>query len=148
MDTEVLVQEIVTLCEEQHLAVLCTQYNGQPFGNLVVFAMSDDLRYLCFATSRATRKYRNLAADPRLALLIDSRQHYPQDLQAASALTITGRMVEAEEAVRSMLRSRYLVRHPHLRDFLDTPEVALLMVAVAQYDLVTEFQRVRTLHMP
>jgi hypothetical protein len=44
----------------QPLAVLATQFNGQPYGNLVAFAATEDLRGLLFATARGTRKFANI----------------------------------------------------------------------------------------
>jgi len=131
----------------QHLAVLCTHHQGQPFGNLVAFCVSDDLRYLVFATATATRKYRNLTADPRVALLIDSRECYPDDLQHAMAVTVQGRVVRPDDAERRVMERCYLTRHPQLDDFVHGQDIELIIVAVEQYDLVRHFQEVVTVRM-
>lgn len=139
--------EIQALCAEQFLAVLCTQYQGQPFGSLVAFTVSDDLRYLCFATERATRKYRNLTSEPRVALLIDSRRAYPDDLADACALTVIGRICDPGRTVMAPLQTKHATRHPQLCDFLAQPTTCLLTVTVEHYDLVSHFQHVRTLSL-
>jgi hypothetical protein len=46
------------LLESQRLAVLSTQGQVQPYSNLVAFAATPDLKYLIFATARATRDKR------------------------------------------------------------------------------------------
>lgn len=71
----------------QRLAVLATQREGQPFTNLVAFAATDDLKHLAFATTRATRKYANLAADSQVAMLVDNRRNQISDFENAAAVT-------------------------------------------------------------
>ena len=73
------------LFSSQPLAVLATQGKGQPYGNLVAFAATDDLKSLLFATARATRKYANITTDPRVAMVIDSRTNQKTDFQRAVA---------------------------------------------------------------
>ena len=74
-DTPETLAVIRNLLEAQKLAVLSTQDHGQPYSNLIALAATDDLRYLLFATTRATRKYANLMADSRVAVLVDNRQN-------------------------------------------------------------------------
>ena len=57
-----LIRQIV---ESQRFAVLATQFEGQPYSNLVAFAEAEDLRSLLFVTSRNTRKYSNTLASLR-----------------------------------------------------------------------------------
>ena len=64
---------IERLVDEQPYAVLCVQGGGQPYGALVAFAFSDDLRHAVFATPVATRKYRSLTECDHVALVIDNR---------------------------------------------------------------------------
>ena len=77
------------LFSSQPLAVLASQGDGQPYGNLVAFAATDDLKSLLFATARATRKYANIIKDPRVAMVIDSRTNQKVDFQRAVAVTAT-----------------------------------------------------------
>lgn len=57
------------LFSSQRLAVLATQSERQPYGNLVAFVAANDLKYLLFATTRATRKYSNISDNPRVAMV-------------------------------------------------------------------------------
>jgi heme iron utilization protein len=74
----------------QPLAVLSTHQAGQPYSNLIAFAATPDLESIFFATTRATRKFANLMADPRVALLIDNRANQEADFAEAAALTVLG----------------------------------------------------------
>ncbi|MHB9133015.1 MAG: pyridoxamine 5'-phosphate oxidase family protein [Armatimonadota bacterium] len=140
-------RQITALFAAQRLAVLATQHGGQPFGSLVAFAASDDLHDLIFATFQNTRKYRNILADARVALVMDNRTNTPADFTQATAVTVIGvvEQIPAEEYPARVVL--FLTRHPDLRDFLQTPGCLLLRVVVEQYDVVTTFDQVRALHM-
>jgi hypothetical protein len=59
-DIQQLKETIKRILDSQKLAVLATQRDGRPYGSLVAFAATDDMKNLLFATTRATRKYANL----------------------------------------------------------------------------------------
>ena len=52
---------------------------GQPYCNLIAIAATGDFGHLVFATTRATRKYADLMADSRVAVLVDNRQNDVSD---------------------------------------------------------------------
>ena len=66
--------------DEQPYAVLCVQGGGQPYGALVAFAFSQDLRHAVFVTPVATRKYRLLSECDHVALVIDNRPNKTEEL--------------------------------------------------------------------
>jgi len=51
---------IKQILDSQRLAVLATQGDGSPYGSLVAFAATENMKNLLFATTRTTRKYANL----------------------------------------------------------------------------------------
>ena len=135
------------LFSSQPLAVLATQSNGQPYGNLVAFVATEDLRSLLFATARGTRKFANIKADPRVAMVMDSRTNQRVDFQKAVAVTATGAVEEVGDIERDPLLKLYLSKHPHLKKFVTSPTCALLRVEVDTYYVVRRFQKVVNLHM-
>jgi nitroimidazol reductase NimA-like FMN-containing flavoprotein (pyridoxamine 5'-phosphate oxidase superfamily) len=139
---------IKNLLESQQLAVLSTQNHGQPYCNLIAIAATDDLKYLLFATTRATRKYANLMADSRVALLVDNRRNEVADFTEAAALTALGKAWEVQGAERQQFLKVYLEKHPHLEEFVTGPTCALLRVKVDRYIVVTRFQEVREIQIP
>ena len=134
---------IRNLLESQRLAVLSTQDHGQPYSNIVAIAATDDLRYLLFATTRATRKYANLMADSRVAVLVDNRRNDPSDFAEAAALTALGKAWELQGVERQQFLKIYLDKHPYLEEFVGAPTCALLRIKVEKYIVVTRFQDVR-----
>ena len=139
-------ERLRALLESQRLAVLATHREGQPYGSLVSFVATEDMKQVLFATTRSTRKYENLTADARVALLIDNRSNQDSDIHEATAVTATGRADEIDGADKERFLRLYLERHPHLQDFVNSPTCALLRVRVETYYLVNRFQEVTELH--
>ena len=146
-DRDEMFPQLRDLLAAQRLAVLATHNDGQPHGSLIAFAASDDLTRIVFATPRSTRKYANLSADGRVALLIDSRTALAADLRDTAAVTITGRVSEVEPKEGSPALVAYVARHPALAEFVADAGCALMEVAVEAYRLVDRFQRVRELRL-
>jgi heme iron utilization protein len=142
-ETKIIVQDLLP---SQPLAVLSTHQAGQPYSNLIAFAATPDLESIFFATTRATRKFANLMADPRLALLIDNRANQEADFAEAAALTILGSAHEVHGSEKEQGLQLFLAKHPYLKDFVSAPSCALLKVKVAKYILVTQFQEVREMY--
>jgi heme iron utilization protein len=147
-DTPETLAVIRDLLESQNLAVLSTQNHGQPYCNLIALAATGDLKYLLFATTRATRKYANLMADSRVAVLVDNRRNDASDFAAAAALTALGKAWEVQGAERQQLLAVYLGKHPTLEEFVTSPACALLRIKVDTYIVVTRFQEVREIQIP
>ena len=130
------------LFDSQSLAVLATQRDGQPYCSLVAFAASGDLKNLLFATARATHKFENLTADPRVALMVDSRTPRDSTFHDAVAVTAIGRARPVPNSSDDPHRRRYLAKHPALSDFAESPDQALVCVEVEKYVVVRKFQEV------
>jgi nitroimidazol reductase NimA-like FMN-containing flavoprotein (pyridoxamine 5'-phosphate oxidase superfamily) len=144
-DTLALIRKLL---ESQRLAVLSTQNHGQPYSNIIAFAATADLKDLLFATTRATRKYANLMAEPRVAVLVDNRKNEPSDFAEAAAVTALGKAWELQGAERQRFLKIYLARHPYLEEFVAGPTCALLRIKVDKYITVSRFQDVREIRMP
>jgi len=135
------------LFSSQRLAVLATQSRRQPYGNLVAFMATDDLKHLLFATTHATRKYANISSNPRIAMVFDNRSNQEADFHQAAAVTATGVVKEIEEPEKSRFQKLYLSKHPYLKEFVSSPTCALLKVEVETYTIVNRFQNVIELHI-
>lgn len=134
------------LLQSQPLAVLATHKEGQPYANLIAFASSNDLKRLYFATGRSTRKFAGISADPRVAMLVDNRSNKTSDFRSAMAATATGKAMEIAPAEKETALALYLAKHPHLKDFVNSPTCALIEIRVQTYFVVTRFQNVVEIH--
>ena len=135
------------LFSSQRLAVLATQSRGRPYGNLVAFMATDDLKHLLFATTRATRKFVNISKNPKVAMVVDNRSNEESDFHQAAAVTATGVVKEIMGPEKARFQKLYLSKHPYLKDFVSSPTCALLKVEVETYTIVNRFQNVVELHI-
>jgi hypothetical protein len=134
-------ERIGKLLNGQPFAILCTQGGGQPYGSVVAYAVSQDLNAATFATPVATRKYR--CECDRVALVVDSRATFPDDMMKVEAVTATGRAVQLDPGPEFDRWAELLTtRHPQLKSFVTAPSSALFRVDITRYLHVTRFQEV------
>jgi len=124
----------------QNFGVLCTQSRGQPFGSLMCFATSEDLARIWLATERATRKFKSMHADNRVAFLVENAGNKPSDTFEAVVATGTGKVGELTGADKSAALERYLAKNPQLTEFVASPSCAFLELKVEVYQVVRRFQ--------
>jgi len=137
---------LITLLASQQLAVLATQNAGQPYGNLVAFAETDDLKHLIFITRRNTQKYANVAENKKVALLIDSRRNQISDFHTAVAVTAIGAAEEITGSEQDLLARVYVAKHPNLAKFMNHPDSAVIKITVSDY-VVAGFDKAQSVHL-
>lgn len=140
-------QQVLNLLNEQSFGVLGTNHKGHPYASLVAFTATAEARFLYFATTRATRKYLNLAADGQVALLVDNRTSQALALYEAAAVTAYGTATEVVIAEHPEVLERYLAKHPQLKSFVSSPTTAIFRIEVESYHLVQRFQNVTEFRM-
>lgn len=140
-------KQLKELFHRRQLAVLSTQQDGQPYASLIAFTVEDNLRHLYFVTPRTTRKFQNLSASPKVALLINDSENRETDFHRAIAVTIVGWAEEIAGTEREKSLATYLTRHPHLEDFAAAPTSALIRVTIRSFYMVRRFQQVMELHI-
>jgi heme iron utilization protein len=130
------------LFRSQRFAVLATDDRGQPFTSLMAFAASEDLAQLVMLTERTGRKFANLVANRRVALLIDDRENKGSDTRDSVAVTAIGEAQEAGREAGAALLQVFLARHPYLAAFAASPTCAIVQVKIKSYLVVSRFQEV------
>jgi nitroimidazol reductase NimA-like FMN-containing flavoprotein (pyridoxamine 5'-phosphate oxidase superfamily) len=139
-----LQDSIRELVRSEPFAVLCTQGKAQPYGSVVAFAFNEELNHFVFATPTATRKYRLLSECERVALVVDNRGRFPDDMMRVEAITVTGRAQRVESGPEfERWASLLMARHPYLCGFVESPSTALFKVEALRFLHVTRFQEVR-----
>jgi heme iron utilization protein len=145
--SEDIEKQLRDLFASQSLAVLATHNEEQPYASLVAFVATDDLNHIYFVTPKSTRKFANLAADGRVAMLINSSTNQSSDFHQAIAVTAVGDAEEVTGPDREQQLSHYLAKHPYLEEFAKSPTCALVRVIVRSYYLVKNFQKVLEYHL-
>jgi general stress protein 26 len=148
MDTnEKFRMRVEELFRMQNLATLSTHHGGQPYASLVAFYAADNLKHIYFVTPETTRKFANLTADNRVAVLVNSSTNQASDFHQAFSVTAVGQAEVVAGSDREPILEPYLAKHPHLEDFVRSPSCALVQVTVASYYMVKNFQNVMELHL-
>jgi nitroimidazol reductase NimA-like FMN-containing flavoprotein (pyridoxamine 5'-phosphate oxidase superfamily) len=146
-DYEDIKNKIQALFSDQKLAVLSTHQSGQPYASLIAFVGSNDLKKIFFVTPRTTRKFSNLTADSRVAILVNSSLNVDSDFHEAVSVTALGTAKEIYGSQKDEILSLYLSKHPYLESFATSPSCALVGVAITRYVMVKNFQHVMELHI-
>jgi general stress protein 26 len=140
----------MTICEEirallawTKFAVLATQSDGQPHASLMAFTPVDDIKRLVFSTYRKTQKYENMMKDGRVALLIGSGNEPFGQQRADLIVTAHGNACEVLSHSHQAFLKAHIQRHPEFEEFFSSPECALIVMEISNYQLVTSTDEVR-----
>ena len=137
------IEEMLAPFEALRFAVLATSEEGKPYTSIIAFAITADRRTLIFATSSATRKYRNIINQPAVSILLDNRSQNAYDIDNAQAVTLLGTAKNVRtNAKKAEYRLIFVNRHPQLANFIDDPETALIAVTIQQAVYVAHFKDV------
>lgn len=134
-----MLNKITELVQTQGHCVLAT-CGGEgaacaPHASLMAYCAAPDCTEFWLATPKDTKKFRNLAANPRASLLIDDRAAGGSPGQA---LTVAARSVPfASAATEGLARAALLARHPGLAGFLAGEGVVLLRLKTESLQLLT-----------
>jgi heme iron utilization protein len=133
MREEAVKNRIRLMIESQATGVLATAMDHQPYGSLVAFSYSSDLKKIFFATPNDTTKYRNLSENPNISLTIDSRISNPKDFSRTAAITAMGEARELAGEDKSNRLRDHAARLPGLADFFESPVIAIFQIDVRTY---------------
>jgi nitroimidazol reductase NimA-like FMN-containing flavoprotein (pyridoxamine 5'-phosphate oxidase superfamily) len=138
-----LATQIRKLVYSQSFCILSTQGNNQPYGSLIAYAFTEDLKYFFFKTHVATRKYKLLKECPQVALVIDSRCQHLENMTEVEAVTITGKATRLKTGADYELGVDLLrKRHSYLENFMEISSTALFKIKAIRYFHVVRFQEV------
>jgi nitroimidazol reductase NimA-like FMN-containing flavoprotein (pyridoxamine 5'-phosphate oxidase superfamily) len=108
----------------------------------------DDFKSLIFFTPSNTRKYSNLKRNPSVSVFVDSTKNSGQDIAEALGLNISGEAEEIPESGESeKIRSDFIKRNPAMKEFVESPSVAMFRIMVRTYFFVERFQQVTEIHI-
>lgn len=118
---------------------LCVLATAGPKGahcSLMGYALDDSEATIICITERDTRKYFNMQANPRVSLLVDTRDEAPAR-QAMQALTLGCLAKELAGTQREAALKRLAVTQPQLQEILASPDAAVMALEITSYQLLT-----------
>lgn len=112
---------------------------GAPCVTLVSVAASQSGEPL-FLLSNLALHTRNIAADPRISLLLQSREpDEGEDPRTASRLTLTGSIARVDSAVA---KAPFLAAHPEASDYANFSDFGFYAMTIERGHLVAGFGRI------
>ena len=131
-----MLEKMKTLLRDTDICVLATSGADGPHTSLMAYVCSEEGTEIYLVTSTNTLKYRNIASDPRVSLLVDTRDKAPH--KQVQALTVTGQAHAIADAVRKgAVCLQIQRRHPHLQGLLDQPDIAFIGVRIEAFQLLS-----------
>lgn len=117
--------------------------SGTPYASLVTVA-TEPSGAPVLLISRLALHTQNIAADPRVSLLcdaqsLDAARRAEDDPLALGRVTVIGR---AERVEPSVVRARFLARHPGAAMYVDFPDFAFYRIAVERSHFIGGFGRI------
>jgi putative heme iron utilization protein len=134
-----LARRLIRGCDRAALST-CAAADASPYASLVLVACGHDASPVLLISDLAEHT-RNLAADPRAALLFDGTAGLADPL-TGSRLTVQGRL-ERDDDPR--LAARFLSRHPSAADYAVFGDFHVWRMAVTRAHLVAGFGRIHTI---
>ncbi len=134
---------IADILKLNKLAVLATESRGQPHLSLIAITPLGNFRQLIFATYRNTLKYRNLANNSKVAVLIENRDVNINDHQKSIVLTIIGHTEEISIEENEAAYQSHLKRHPEMESFMQSSDCVLIRIIAQSFQIVHGIDDIR-----
>ena len=134
-----MLEQCLRILRSKDLCVLATSGSAGAHCSLMAYVADPQGRTVFLATLKDTLKYANIRHDPRVSLLLDTRDEQ-QDRVGRSelqALTLSCFATELTGAQAQTARTLLAGAHPQLSGILESDNAALLALRVLVYQLLT-----------
>ncbi len=128
-------------------SALARDGSGRPHASLVLSACDHDGSPLLLLSDLADHT-KNLAAEPRAALLFDGTAGLADPLTGPRASLLGELRPVTDEAAGARLTARYIARHPAAADYVGFADFRLYRMVVESAHLVAGFGRIHWLRGP
>jgi hypothetical protein len=144
-----MLERILELVRRKRLCALATTDGITPHCSLMAYVPDESACGLVMVTRASTRKYRNLEANPKASVLIDTRD----EMEAGrpfqiTALTAAGEVSLHEPASEVEALGRFLDTHPDLTGLTTHPEARVLRLRVKSFLLLDGVGKATYLEVP
>lgn len=137
-----MLQKVKEIILEHDLAVLATCFENKPHCSLMAYVPDSECRILRMLTLKDSRKYFNISRNPRVSLLIDTRNpETPRE--EFKALTISGMCVEASTKEQKSLKEMLIRKHAQLKGLAGREDSIVLEVSIESLQLLEGAEKAR-----
>ena len=131
-------EKMKDLVKRKDICVLATVADNKPHCSLMAYVTDDECREIYMVTGRSTTKFQNIAHNPSVSLLMDTREEHVGDRRSdAQALTVSGVFEDiTDDNMKRNIQERLLKRHPHLRDLLKEQDAEIIRIKITSFLLL------------
>jgi len=124
-----MIERIRKIIRSENSCVLATTCEDTPLCSLMFYTANDDCTEIYFLSSTETEKAKNISANSTISLLIDTRNnHSKDDFSRACAVTVSGRCDQIDDSESSVLKNKFCISHPYMKEFASKPETCVFRV--------------------
>ena len=135
-----MLEKMQALAREKNSCVLATIIDSKPYCSLMAYVTNSACTEIYMVTHRQTQKFKNLAANPAVSLMIDNRDTSPRT--AARAMTVEGVFQKITDSTKELeVRRKLLSAHPHLDVFMSHPEAEVFQIKIKSFLLLNGLTR-------
>ena len=133
-----MLKKMKKIVKDKDVCVLATVMDNVPHCSLMSYVPDRDCREIYMMTQKGTKKFRNLAANRTVSLLIDTREEdCGADRARIRALTVSGVFSAiGNKAKNRLVRQKLLKKHPQLKPFAEDPDAEVFAVRVKSLQLL------------
>jgi nitroimidazol reductase NimA-like FMN-containing flavoprotein (pyridoxamine 5'-phosphate oxidase superfamily) len=133
-----MLKKMKKIVKDKDVCVLATAMDNVPHCSLMSYVSDRDCREIFMMTRKGTKKFRNLAVNKTVSLLIDTREEdCGADRARIKALTVSGVFnTISEKAKKKLVRQKLLKKHPQLKPFAQDPDTEVFAVKVKSFQLL------------
>jgi len=133
-----MLKRMKKIVKDKDVCVLATVMDNVPHCSLMSYVPDRDCREIYMITQKGTKKFRNLAVNRTVSLLIDTREEdCGADRARIRALTVSGVFSTiGDKAKKKLVRQKLLKKHPQLKPFAEDPDAEVFTVKVKSFQLL------------
>jgi nitroimidazol reductase NimA-like FMN-containing flavoprotein (pyridoxamine 5'-phosphate oxidase superfamily) len=136
----IMLEEMKALAREKNSCVMATIVDSRPYCSLMAYVTNNACTEIYMVTHRQTQKFKNLAENPAVSLMIDNRDTSPRT--AARAMTVEGVFQKITDSTKQIeVRRKLLSAHPHLDEFMGHPEAEVFQINIKSFLLLDGLTR-------
>ena len=133
-----MLEKMKDIVKGNDLCVLATVSEGKPHCSLMSYISDEKGQEIYLISHKQTKKYVNLMKNPKVSLLIDTREEKKGQRRIdIKALTVSGEFQTINDSVKKdLIRTKFLRKHPHLTDFLNDPGAEIFSIKIKSFQLL------------
>lgn len=129
-----MLNKVEEILAANKLCVLCTHGGDKPHCSLMTYVPGDDLRILYMVSSRESRKFKNILANPRVSILVDTRQDTAGKEDAKiTSITFEGIHEPLQQENMEQLIAHLNAKNPRLSEIINDPASILFGIRLKSY---------------